>query len=290
MNMYPYDSTRAALLTPERRDTLFHNGASYSPEQVAIESARLAYIRFEESVSERKRLEDVLHGIGFDEVGFFSTDHSLFGTDTQAFAAKNLSTGSVIVSFRGTQPDKVTDLLDDLDALSTPWKNGGGNVHQGFANAFIRIQSLIFKWLTDHRVNNRDIIISGHSLGAALATLAASTWQPGKLITIGSPRVGDDGFSKTLSNIDAMRFVNCCDAVTQVPPECEYYTHIGKFYYLDKSGEIRDDWAVDKISLDKEAARLEYMEKEAWKIGRVIVRDLADHAPINYVRSVFHKP
>jgi hypothetical protein len=40
----------------------------------------------------------------------------------------------------------------------------------------------------------------------------------------------------------------------------------------------------EAASADRAAARVDYLEKFAWRVGSVLVRDLADHAPINYVR------
>jgi hypothetical protein len=42
-----YDATRDALFRPEFRDTLFESGANYSEQQLAAETARLAYLRAE---------------------------------------------------------------------------------------------------------------------------------------------------------------------------------------------------------------------------------------------------
>jgi hypothetical protein len=38
-----YDPSRTALYHPERRDTIFESGKTYSPVQLAVEAARLAY-------------------------------------------------------------------------------------------------------------------------------------------------------------------------------------------------------------------------------------------------------
>ena len=48
-----YDPSRNALYHPEQRDTIFESGQTYSPVQLAVEAARLAYYRAEESASER---------------------------------------------------------------------------------------------------------------------------------------------------------------------------------------------------------------------------------------------
>jgi hypothetical protein len=38
---------------------------------------------------------------------------------------------------------------------------------------------------------------------------------------------------------------------------------------------------------DHMKARVTYIVQEGWKVGTVLVRDRADHAPINYVRALF---
>src|SRR4029077_2405262 len=58
--MLEYDPSRSALYTPEKHETLFRDGALYSPVQLAIEASRLAYYRWEESSSELQRLTQAL--------------------------------------------------------------------------------------------------------------------------------------------------------------------------------------------------------------------------------------
>jgi hypothetical protein len=45
-----YDPSPAALYTPEQRETIFQTGQTYSVLQLAVEAARLAYFRAEESL------------------------------------------------------------------------------------------------------------------------------------------------------------------------------------------------------------------------------------------------
>lgn len=63
------------------------------------------------------------------------------------------------------------------------------------------------------------LLLTGHSLGAALATLAATLELSAELITIGSPRVGNDEFVQLRATRAVKRFVNCADIVTRVPPK-----------------------------------------------------------------------
>jgi hypothetical protein len=83
------------------------------------------------------------------------------------------------------------------------------------------------------------------------------------------------------------RLVNCCDAVTQVPPETPWYVHVGPDSYIDRTGICVSDPDPADVFKDRSLARAAYLVDEAWKVGAVLVRDLADHAPINYARAFF---
>ena len=168
----------------------------------------------------------------------------------------------------------------------TNWQKGG-RVHDGFARAASSVLETLNAWLTSTDAARTQLALTGHSLGAAIATLLASVVRPNVLVTIGSPRVGNADFAATLDGIGIKRFVDCCDAVTELPPEVGGYVHVGPPTYITQAG-VPDPGADDAfVSADRASARSEYFVKYAWKIGNVLVRDLADHAPVNYVRSLF---
>jgi len=278
----PYDSTRVALYSPERRETLFVRGTEYSPLQLAVEGARLAYIRAEKSEAERARLGDALARAGFDLDALFSDSR----TGTEAFAAHRAGDDTTLLAFRGTQPDEGADLATDIQANMVEWPESAGRVHGGFAAAARSVLPEIARWCDEKSGHNR-LILTGHSLGAALATLAATVFHPALLVTLGSPRPGDADFAATLAATDTVRLVNCCDIVTELPPPVGGYVHVKPATYFDRNGERVEDPSAAFVSADRQQARLDYTRTYAWKIGSVLVRDLADHAPINYGRLVF---
>lgn len=55
--------------------------------------------------------------------------------------------------------------------------------------------------------------------------------------------------------------------------------------YIDRHGVLRPDITPTEIETDRAAARSEYLKRDTWVSGHVLLRDLADHAPINYVRA-----
>ncbi|HME40672.1 MAG TPA: lipase family protein [Steroidobacteraceae bacterium] len=279
-----YDPSRTALYHPERCDTLFESGQTYSPPQLAVEAARLAYYRAEDSPPERARLVDSLARVGFADLVVFADSKS----GAAAFAARRGNDGAALISFRGTQPDDYHDLIADLRANLVEWPESAGRVHQGFALAVRALRPQILEWLASANPDSSHLIMAGHSLGAAMATLAASMWRPGWLVTIGSPRVGDAAFTATVQARHMVRFVDCCDAVTEVPPEVGGYTHIEAKTYLTRNGRIVENPDKSFVTSDRLRARIAYSFEYSWRFCRnVLVRDLADHAPINYARVVF---
>jgi hypothetical protein len=133
------------------------------------------------------------------------------------------------------------------------------------------------------------LLFTGHSLGAAMATLASSLQPADSLYTFGCPRVGDPAFVNSLRGLDNHRYVDCCDLVARVPPEGMLgYTHLpGDVFYIDLNREVaRRDPGDAYIAADRTRAEEEYLVDYAWRIGDVPLRPLADHAPVNYVLPV----
>lgn len=107
-------------------------------------------------------------------------------------------------------------------------------------------------------------------------------------MTLGSPRVGNETFVAGVKAEHSVRLVNCCDAVTEVPPPIAgTYTHLKTCTYLTRDGQVLENPTEIVIEDDRHHARVEYAKKYAWKLHTVLVRDLADHAPINYARAFF---
>lgn len=120
-----------------------------------------------------------------------------------------------------------------------------GKVHRGFKDALNEIWPEIVQTLISAK-NIKDIYFTGHSLGAAMATLAAvrcsrldETPQPAGLYTYGSPKVGNKAFSKFVKGllIPGARWVNNVDIVTKVPfwP----YTHVSSSFYMNHNGYLK---------------------------------------------------
>ena len=116
-----------------------------------------------------------------------------------------------------------------------------GTVHSGFYQQFTALQPRIENPLRSRP--NRPLLITGHSLGGAIAILAAATWVDQHpllgLHTYGQPMAGKATFIRYVRSrfLDRyFRFVNDSDVVPRVPPG---YRHTGLLYHFDARGGLK---------------------------------------------------
>jgi len=149
-----------------------------------------------------------------------------------------------IVTFRGTQPDEWEDIFSDVLLKAAPWDVG--HVHQGFGKALERVWKPLEAAL--NQLTDRPVWFTGHSLGAALATLAAfrrGTHAAG-VYTFGSPRVGNGVFAGNFDGLfqeRSVRYVHDHDVVTHVPSEIVAfprgrYTHVTDLRWINRDGQV----------------------------------------------------
>jgi pimeloyl-ACP methyl ester carboxylesterase len=167
---------------------------------------------------------------GFQECRFIEVD------DSQCFVA--LASNAVVVAFRGTEMN-LGDWLGNLNAFSTV--RTFGRVHAGFLEAFMKVEGPLRAALSG--LAGRPLLLTGHSLGGALATVAAAHWQ-GQLpiswvYTFGQPGVGKGDFPAFFRRhypANFIRFVNDDDIVPRVPPT---YEHVGRLFHFDAQGNLK---------------------------------------------------
>lgn len=149
---------------------------------------------------------------------------------------------NIVICFRGTQPAQLSDIVADLKSWQVDSETDG-EVHAGFKGEVDKLWDHILAYSKMKSSEGKHVIITGHSLGAAMATIVASRLKAlGRTVTLytfGSPRVGDHTWAKQFEDIEAYRFVNNNDIVTGVPPY-GFFTHIGELKYINYYGNIRD--------------------------------------------------
>jgi hypothetical protein len=210
----------------------------------------------------------ILENAGFEHFDLLG-DWSGGPKGTQAYFAHTKE--FAVLAFRGTERDDWRDLAADLATWPVDEderKVGAGAaektmfhlplahavfdsavpaVHRGFQAALNEIWAVAAAKLARYRSGSgNEIFFTGHSLGAALATLAISRFAGGNgsLYTFGSPRVGNQAFADKLrdhTTLGHYRLVDNCDLVTRVPPALLWYAHpSATLYQIDSGGAIQD--------------------------------------------------
>jgi hypothetical protein len=161
----------------------------------------------------------------------------------------NPSVKVAFASFRGTQT--AVDWKHDLDALYQPYEfvNGAGDVHQGFVTVYKTLRDSVNASLAAVCQGCDHLLVTGHSLGAALALLAApdiaTNILPGRiphLLTFAGPRVGLLKFHRFFNKLIPVcyRVVASGDVVPDVPlfvPPFFVYEHVGAEVKVDGGQE-----------------------------------------------------
>lgn len=158
--------------------------------------------------------------------------------------------GFIVLSFRGTEATSIKDIKADAKAMTTPC-DSGGRIHSGFKTAFEQISFDVETTLKEERFQDRPLFITGHSLGGALATVAAKKLShKGGLAacyTFGSPRVGDEDWIKNIKT-PIYRVVNAADSVTMMPPNNDVIVIVGWIIqFIPRFGKLIRAYLLSKF-------------------------------------------
>jgi predicted lipase len=150
-----------------------------------------------------------------------------------------------LISFRGT--NSVVDIKFDLDARLIKLDDSHQDimVHAGFRHKLKSIEKQIRAILEEYNESYDKVIFTGHSLGGALATLAAPLFgeaYPTKSIeclTFGTPRVGDAKFVEWFNaKVDSnFRVINEGDRVVALPIQ-KSFLHVSDAISFSRSGRV----------------------------------------------------
>ncbi len=149
--------------------------------------------------------------------------------------------GAVFVSFRGTETPE--EWLCDFEAVPAHCDIGSGTVHEGFQKVYEVVRDSAIGASKAALKDGDQLLVTGHSLGAALALLFAddafSNVTPNvRVCTFAGPRVGLPDWVGTFNHNlpNTARVVNRWDIVPNVPvpapPAC-LYEHVQSVIAID---------------------------------------------------------
>ena len=168
----------------------------------------------------------------------FASGESLGSQDTLNPNHNNEDDIKCMISFRGSI--NINNWLANFRAMLRPWPMNnqpgadwcpGCRAHQGFTEAYEEISTDVHSAIAD--LNCTRLVVAGHSLGAAIATIAsfelraAMGYKVDATWTFGKPRIGNAEF---VNNFEAAaaeqgtsppmwRVVNYRDPVPRLPPQ-----------------------------------------------------------------------
>ncbi|MEM9450991.1 MAG: lipase family protein [Cyanobacteria bacterium P01_E01_bin.6] len=173
-----------------------------------------------------------------------------------------------VLVFRGTQTQ--SEWLKNINASQVDYVSPTGQfygaVHEGFYQVTQEIQPSIAE-IAQQLDPSIPCYVTGHSLGAAIATLAAFELVQAvpelkdqiRLYTFAGPRVASPTFATLHSQLipNAYRIVNVGDTVPLIPPVTmgNTYTHVGQEWsFLAQFGDTLLNHVVDtyQIAVDQE--------------------------------------
>ncbi|KAI5787100.1 Alpha/Beta hydrolase protein [Geopyxis carbonaria] len=175
---------------------------------------------------------------------FTSLEFAEGQTDTTGIVARDDTTRTIVVAFRGSH--SVQNWLSNLAAgkVSVPWC-AGCRAHSGFVAAWQEDRARILAAVGTLRAAYPDYGVAtvGHSLGGALAQLAAADMRATQGLTVaaytfGSPRIGNDALSKWISKQGPnYRVTHADDPVPRLPLMLMGYTHVSPEYHIAKGDD-----------------------------------------------------
>ena len=178
----------------------------------------------------------------FENNGF--TNHKFITKDgAQCYVIWNDS--DVVVIFRGTEPNQWSDVKADLNAIKRKGVYESGYVHGGFQGEVDKVWDNV-KATVQKFGKGKDIHVTGHSLGGAMATICARRLSEEVdtvhcLYTYGSPRVGNTRWCRSFTfttKVPHYRFQNNNDVVCKTPLWIMGYRHHGTNVYINYKGKI----------------------------------------------------
>jgi triacylglycerol lipase len=179
-------------------------------------------------------------------------------------------------AFRGTEPSKLNDVMADLKVVKNT-AMAGGKVHGGFKQEVDDVWMDILEELehNDQLKVRKDVYMTGHSLGAAMATIASTRYIPEELFTFGSPRVGGPRFIKNIT-CPHYRFMNNNDIVCRIPPAWLGFRHHGEMIYFDRFGNHspKPTWSDFFYGITQSWKRFKFFD------------GVVDHGMPNYVKAI----
>ncbi|KAI0821680.1 Alpha/Beta hydrolase protein [Trametes gibbosa] len=159
------------------------------------------------------------------------------------FVASDPDTQTIVVAHQGTEPHNILSIANDAEFLQVganttlfPKAGDGVKLHSGFQDTQGRTADLIMSTVQSGLSSTgfKQVLVTGHSLGAAVASLDAAMLRMAlpddvqvKSVVFGLPRVGNQDWADLFDTLipDFIHVTNQNDPVPTVPPHDLDFEH-----------------------------------------------------------------
>lgn len=132
------------------------------------------------------------------------------------------------------------------------------SVHSGFMTGWSERRTVVLDAVVSALADNPtySLVLTGHSIGAGVATLAAAELRSMGYIadtyTFGSPRIGNTALATFVTDQSQslgqnFRMTHYNDPVPQIPPTWIGYEHTSPEYWLSNGIDTTDDYAASDV-------------------------------------------
>ena len=177
-------------------------------------------------------------------------DYIIEKEGSKAIQGFDTYTNSIFIAFRGSS--NIHNWIDNIqiDKIS-PYIDKSIKIEKGFYKEYSHIKNELLDNLPilANKYNTNHLSITGHSAGAAMATIMTyeisnlfSEYDISYLIQFGSPRVGNLEFVQDFNkyNVTSYRITHYHDMVPHVPEELFGYHHISnEIWYNEDNSEYK---------------------------------------------------
>jgi len=236
---------------------------SRTPAPSIDELKRMMHLAFA-AYCPRSEVDNWSCGAHCSAVSGISVPHYMFDNEKHiaAYAAWDSQTESILLVFRGTVNDSTSAFIANWGAnldysKKQPFvKYPEVDVHAGFWDAWLALRAQIVPLVSQmgKTYKTNMIRVTGHSLGAAMATNAAVElklhygWST-SVINFGSPRVGDLEYHKLIhAEVPFWRVTQDDDLVVHLPPQSYGFYHAATEIHFKGSNYKVCDGSGEDIS------------------------------------------
>jgi triacylglycerol lipase len=163
---------------------------------------------------------------------------------------------AIVLAFAGTDPAVWETLITDVNFVPT-----ARNTHAGFQAALDAVEPEIEQAMEKSKSSRKPLFIAGHSLGAALAALAAQFAEgkgakPRAVYGFGMPRAGGEQFQADYNarlGPVTFRLVHGLDIVARIPRSGLGFRHVGREVHCDSGQRFDPSAPLSAVGSDTPA-------------------------------------